>query len=416
MNSAVIVAGGNGTRMNMKESKQFIRLDGVPVIIRTLRAFSEVPEIDNIVVVTRKSDISEVTRLIDEFDVKKVTSIVEGGETRQKSVLHGIEAVFDSAGGDTGNILIHDGARPFVSRACISGVLDALKTCSAAAAGVSVKDTIKQINSDCFIEKTVDRDNLISIQTPQGFDGELIYSVHKKAAESGIFATDDCALVESLTDIKVKVTEGDYNNIKITTPEDIPLGESILKKTRINTEDEMSVLNNTNNTQSKNSLPMFRTGIGYDVHILTENRKLILGGTEIPHDKGLLGHSDADVLVHAIMDALLGAAALGDIGKHFPDTDPKYKGADSIKLLRHVGRLLSENGCTVINIDSIIVAQEPKIAPYIESMRKTISEALGLDINRISVKATTTEKLGFEGRKEGISAHAVTSVQCEHIN
>ncbi|MCI5893511.1 MAG: 2-C-methyl-D-erythritol 2,4-cyclodiphosphate synthase [Clostridiales bacterium] len=161
---------------------------------------------------------------------------------------------------------------------------------------------------------------------------------------------------------------------------------------------------------------MFRTGIGYDVHILTENRKLILGGTEIPHDKGLLGHSDADVLVHAIMDALLGAAALGDIGKHFPDTDPKYKGADSIKLLRHVGRLLSENGCTVINIDSIIVAQEPKIAPYIESMRKNISEALGLDINRISVKATTTEKLGFEGRKEGISAHAVTNVQCEHIN
>lgn len=154
-----------------------------------------------------------------------------------------------------------------------------------------------------------------------------------------------------------------------------------------------------------------RTGIGYDVHKLTENRKLILGGVHIEHDLGLLGHSDADVLVHAIMDALLGAAALGDIGKHFPDTDPKYSGANSIELLKHVGRLLKSKGYSIINIDSIVVAQAPKLAPHIEKMRRNISDALNINIDRVSVKATTTEHLGFEGRKEGISSQAVCSIK-----
>lgn len=158
----------------------------------------------------------------------------------------------------------------------------------------------------------------------------------------------------------------------------------------------------------------YRNGIGYDVHVLAEGRKLILGGVEIPHDKGLLGHSDADVLVHAVMDALLGAAALGDIGKHFPDTDEEYKGADSIMLLRRVGALLKDNGYNIVNIDATVIAQAPKIAPYIEKMRERISDALNIDINRVSVKATTTEHLGFEGRKEGISAQAVCSIAAEN--
>lgn len=153
-----------------------------------------------------------------------------------------------------------------------------------------------------------------------------------------------------------------------------------------------------------------RVGIGYDVHKLTENRKLILGGVTIEHPLGLLGHSDADVLVHAIMDALLGAAALGDIGKHFPDTDPEYSGADSIELLKHVGTLLKDNGYSVVNIDSIVIAQAPKLAPYIENMRANIASALSIPIGRVSVKATTTERLGFEGRKEGISAQSVCNI------
>lgn len=157
----------------------------------------------------------------------------------------------------------------------------------------------------------------------------------------------------------------------------------------------------------------YRNGIGYDVHVLAEGRKLILGGVEIPHDKGLLGHSDADVLVHAVMDALLGAAALGDIGKHFPDTDEEYSGADSIMLLRRVGVLLKDSGYNIVNIDATVIAQAPKLAPYIEKMRERISDALNIDINRVSVKATTTEHLGFEGRKEGISAQAVCSIAAE---
>ncbi len=404
MNIAVIVAGGNGTRMNMKESKQFIQLGGVPVLVRTLSTFASIHEIDKIIVVTRKCDMEQVKKIISMYDVKKIECITDGGKTRQTSVFCGIKAAARSLN-DTDSILIHDGARPFVSKECIKGVLDALKTSKAAAAGVYVKDTIKQISTDGFIEKTVDRANLVSIQTPQGFNAKLIYNAHKEAEARGITVTDDCALVELLTDTKVKITNGDYNNIKITTPEDIQLGESILKK--INSEGKMQTSNNSNIPSAYE----FRTGIGYDVHILTENRKLILGGVTIPHDKGLLGHSDADVLVHAIMDALLGAAALGDIGKHFPDTDPKYKDADSIKLLRHVGGLLSKHGCSIINIDSIIVAQAPKIAPYIESIRHNIAKALKVDISRVNIKATTTEKLGFEGRKEGISAHSTCLVK-----
>lgn len=230
MNAAVIVAGGNGTRMKMNEneSKQFIKLDGVPVLIRTLHAFSVINAIDKIVVVTRRCDIEEVNRLISLHSIKKTEAVIEGGKTRQQSVLCGVELLIHNFK-DIKNILIHDGARPFISQECILSVIKALDTNKAAAAGVQVKDTIKQVDESGFIEKTLQRNKLISIQTPQGFEAKLIYSVHKEAAKRGIQATDDCALVELLTDTQVKVTKGDYNNIKITTPEDIALGESILK-------------------------------------------------------------------------------------------------------------------------------------------------------------------------------------------
>lgn len=232
MNAAIIVAGGNGTRMNrdlnQNISKQFICLGGVPVLIRTLRVFSCVSEIDGIVVVTRRCDIDRVNELIDEFSIGKVNYVTEGGATRQESVFCGINAAFERFSGIR-KILIHDGARPFVTESCVRGVLDALNTFKAAAAGVEVVDTIKQIDAYGTIKNTVDRDSLIAIQTPQGFDAELIFNVHKKARDYGINATDDCALVEVLTDEKIKVTPGSYNNIKITTPEDIPRGESILE-------------------------------------------------------------------------------------------------------------------------------------------------------------------------------------------
>lgn len=235
MNVAIIAAGGNGTRMNLNSreniSKQFICLSGVPVLIRTLRVFSESCDIDMIVVVTRRCDIERVRSLVDEFSIGSVADVIEGGASRQESVYLGINAAVDLAerqGVVITNILIHDGARPFVTYDCIHGVVDALRLNKAAAAGVSVIDTIKKVSADGMIQSTVDRDSLVTIQTPQGFDAGLICSVHKKAREFGITATDDCALVEVLTDEKIKVTPGDYNNIKITTPEDILRGESIL--------------------------------------------------------------------------------------------------------------------------------------------------------------------------------------------
>lgn len=229
MNAAVIVAGGNGTRMNLDEnkSKQFLLLGGVPVIIRTLRAFCDVPKIECIVVVTRKDDINEIKSLINEYNVENICSVVSGGAERQDSVLRGIEAVYTVCDA-VDNILIHDGARPFVTHKCINSVLSALDSYNAAAAGVAVTDTIKRINNGKIILETIDRENLISIQTPQGFKGDLILAAHLEAQKQEIKATDDCALIEALTNEKIKVTDGSYNNIKITTPEDIIRGESIL--------------------------------------------------------------------------------------------------------------------------------------------------------------------------------------------
>lgn len=241
MNVAIIASGGNGTRINLNShqniSKQFICLNGIPVLVRTLSVFSESCDIDLIVVVTRRCDIERVRSLADEFSIKKVAAVIEGGASRQESVYRGISAAFELAEGRgtaIANILIHDGARPFVTKDCIHSVTEALRLNKAAAAGVAVIDTIKKVSADGVIQATVDRDSLVSIQTPQGFDAGLICSVHKKAVEYGITATDDCALVEVLTDEKIKVTPGDYNNIKITTPEDILRGESILAQRQEN--------------------------------------------------------------------------------------------------------------------------------------------------------------------------------------
>ena len=223
----------------------------------------------------------------------------------------------------------------------------------------------------------VDRSEYCSVQTPQGFRKADLMEAHDKALREGIQATDDAMLVE-LAGFPVEVVDGDYQNIKITTREDLPIEN--------------------------------RTGIGFDVHALTEGRRLILGGVDIPFERGLDGHSDADVLVHALMDALLGAAALGDIGCHFPDTDDAYKGISSMLLLQKVRDLLSENFFSIANVDMTIMAQRPRIGPHIEAMRENIAEVLGIGKSRINIKATTTERLGFVGREEGIAAEAICSI------
>ncbi len=382
--SAIIAAGGSGMRMKAKLSKQFIMLGDKPVLARTLLTFNLASEIDEIIVVAKDSDIEYVSKLVESYKISKVTAVIEGGDTRQKSVYNGLLR----SSGEL--VLIHDGARPFVTTKQINSLAQALYGNKAAALGIPVADTLKSADSNKFITGTVDRSNLYSIQTPQGFQLETILNAHNFAIENNISVTDDCGLCENLG-IDIKIIDGSPLNIKITYPDDLKLASGIISQ----------------HMEEKK----MRVGIGYDVHKLTENRDLILGGVKIPHSLGLLGHSDADVLIHAIMDALLGAAALGDIGKHFPDTDDKWLGADSIELLAHVNSLLKEHNATIINIDATIIAQKPKISPYIPKMLEIVANALSLPEASINIKATTTEKLGFCGREEGIAAEAVCCIE-----
>ena len=385
INSAVIAAGGSGTRMGGNVPKQFVRIGGIPIIIRTLLRFGTCSDIDEIIVVVRDCDIETVKILLDEYKITKLTRIVKGGATRQASVLNGINAASGRF------VFIHDAARPFVTPEQISEVVSETHRFGAAALGVPIKDTLKTVKKDGMISETVDRENKYSIQTPQGFEIEMIRAAHRDAERKGVSVTDDCALAE-LSGASVKVVEGSSLNIKLTTPEDIILAEGILNSEKGETE-------------------QVRVGLGYDVHRLVKERELILGGIKIPYELGLLGHSDADVLLHSIMDAMLGAAALGDIGTHFPDTDEKWRGADSCMLLAAVRNILKENGFSVVNIDATIIAQKPKLADFIPHMREKISEVLEISAACVSVKATTTEKLGFCGRGEGIAAEAICMIK-----
>lgn len=289
---------------------------------------------------------------------------------------------------------VHDAARPFVSQPVITAALEAAARSGAAAPAVPVKDTIKTavrgdgktVPEACLVQTTPDRSTLYAVQTPQCFDrAEYLAALGELDAEKARRVTDDCSLFE-LTGRAVQLTQGDYANLKITTREDLP-------------------------RPAQKEEPKMRIGHGYDVHRLVEGRRLILGGVDVPFEKGLLGHSDADVLTHAVMDAVLGAAALGDIGQHFPDNDPAYSGADSLKLARRVAEILKEHGWRIENIDATLLCQRPKLAPHIPAMRRNLADAFGLPVDAVSVKATTEEHLGFTGEGLGIAAHAVALIE-----
>lgn len=381
--SAVLVAAGSSTRMGF--DKLSFDLGGETVVQRSIRAFAECPLVSEIVLVAGKN------RAFLEQQAAACTKpvqVVQGGATRAESAKNGVLAAHGEL------VAVHDAARPFVSQAVITAALEAAAACGAAAPAVPVKDTVKRavrgdgktVPEHCMVTDTPDRSTLYAVQTPQCFDrAAYLDALDELDAEKARLVTDDCSLFE-LTGRPVQLTQGDYANLKITTREDLPRAEQ----------------------KEGNDM---RIGHGYDVHRLVEGRKLIMGGVTIPYEKGLLGHSDADVLLHAVSDALLGAAALGDIGKHFPDTDPRYEGADSLMLLREVGRLLDETGYTVGNIDATVLCQAPKLAPHIPAMRQNIANALGLALDDVSVKATTEEHLGFTGEGLGIAAHAVALIE-----
>lgn len=368
--TAVVTAAGSGRRMGTPLPKQFLKIGGKTVLEKAVEPFEASEHVDEIIVVGSSEFLELCTGLCRQFS--KFSRAVAGGKERQDSVRNALNLVED------GYVLIHDGARPYVDMETIMRVLEAAAGTGAAVAAVPVKDTVRQTrggdNTDSI---TLPRDRLYSVQTPQGFDVALIREAYAAAEAEGFLGTDDGGLAERAGH-PVTIVEGSYRNIKITTQEDLPM------ETRI--------------------------GTGFDVHRLTEGRKLVLCGIEIPFEKGLLGHSDADVAVHALMDAMLGAAAMGDIGRHFPDTDDAYKGISSMILLQKVRELIEQEGFRLGNADITIMAQRPKFSPYIEKMRTNIAAVLGMDAGSINVKATTTEKLGFVGRQEGIAAEAVCTI------
>lgn len=369
--TAILVAAGSSRRMGFDKLSH--RLPGGLTVLQTsLRAFENHPRVTELVLVAG-ANLEDCRQLA--ASCGKPCTAVSGGATRAESVRAGLA----TANGEI--VAIHDAARPFVSEEVITATIEAAEKNGAAAPAVPVKDTVKVAGKDGRVLNTPDRDTLFAVQTPQCFRRELYcQALAAVSGDKADLVTDDCSLFE-LAGLPVVLTAGDYANLKITTKEDLK-GETSM-----------------------------RIGHGYDVHRLVEDRRLILGGVDIPYEKGLLGHSDADVLLHAISDALLGAAALGDIGKHFPDTDPRYKGADSLRLLQEVGRLIGEAGYTVGNIDATVLCQAPKLAPHIQTMRANIAGALGVDVDRISVKATTEEHLGFTGQGQGIAAHAVALLE-----
>lgn len=372
--AAIIVAAGRGTRAGGDAPKQWQPLAGRRVIDWTLAAFSAIAEIETIVLVLHPDDMGRIA------PAGKIR-VTEGGDTRAGSVRNGLKCL---AGSGITHVLIHDVARPCAKPAYIASVLHALHRadCGAVAPALPVTDALWR-GADGRVTGTKDRSGLYRAQTPQAFDFELIYQAHLQ--HEGDVA-DDVAVARA-AGIDVRIIDGDEDNLKITHPGDFIRAERMLK-------DQMDI----------------RIGNGFDVHRFGAGDHVILCGVKIPHERGLQGHSDADVGMHALTDAIYGAMAEGDIGQHFPPSDPQWKGAESHIFLRHAGELANQNGFKINNIDVTLICETPKIGPHAEAMRKALSDILGIDFNRVSVKATTSEGLGFTGRKEGIAAQATATL------
>ena len=384
--TAIIAAGGAGLRMGLALPKQFSELAGLPLLVHTLRAVHMAPSIEEIVLVAPTAHLDYVRELTRNYRIGKIAAIVAGGRLRQDSVRIGLAQV--PAGRDI--VMVHDGARPFVSVDLIERCIAKAWESGAAITAVAVKDTLKKANSEGMIAATVDRQGLWQAQTPQAVRVELLREAFAAADRDGFEGTDEASLVEHMGH-DVAIVDGSERNIKITRPEDLLIAEGLLRH---------------EGTSQKGEETM-RIGHGYDAHRFAVGRKLILGGVEIAHDKGLLGHSDADVLTHALCDAILGALGMGDLGRHFPDSDPVYKGVCSLDLLEQVVAMAEKEGFILGNADVTVIAQRPKLASYIEGMREKVAERCRVRFDTISVKATTTEKMGFVGREEGIAVHAV---------
>lgn len=385
--AVLVVAGGVGARATSGSDpipKQYRLIAGIPLLSRTLAALLEIEAVSLVVPVIGRDHEAFYEDL--GLSHAKLRSPVIGGATRQLSCLAGLEALQAEK---PDFVLIHDAARPFVDTVLIEGVADALSDADGAIPVTLVTDTIKRSLDGKTIGGTEDRTQLFAAQTPQGFRYEPILAAHRRAVELSDGFTDDAAIAE-WANLKVVLSQGSTRNIKITLPEDFARAERMILGNK-----RMEV----------------RVGTGFDVHAFEPGDHVILGNIEIPHSAKLKGHSDADVVLHALADALYGALADGDIGAHFPPSDDQWKGADSTIFLEHAAGRVARRGGRILHLDVTIICERPKIGPHVEAMRKRIAQIAKIDIGRIAVKATTSERLGFTGREEGIAAQTAATIE-----
>ena len=377
---AILVAAGRGERMGAGRPKAFLALAGEPLLLRSARAFESAASVGSIVAVVPAEQIELARALL--APLRKLKAVVAGGVRRQDSVLAGLRQAPE---GFSGVVLVHDAARPLVEAALVDAVAAAAAAAGAALPVLPLVDTIKRVSGGRVLG-TLDRSELGAAQTPQGFRVDVLARAYEQAFRDRLTVTDEAMAVERLGEPVVAVAGSPFNQ-KLTTPEDLAWAEGVLGA-------------------AGPAMTVLRVGTGFDAHRLVEGRPLVLGGVEIPHDRGLEGHSDGDCVIHAVCDALLGAAAAGDMGRHFPSSDARWKGIASRELLREVARILREREYRVANVDVTVIAQSPVLAPYLEDMRARLAESLELEPEAVSVKAKSTDQLGAIGRSEGIAAQA----------
>lgn len=381
--AAIIPAAGSGSRMKSLRPKQYLELAGRPVLIHTISAFHRHSDIAVIVVVVPHEWLAQTRAMVTSWQQDDRVVVITGGIRRQDSVKAGVDFLITRCSIPVDTVLVHDGARPFISQELIDNCLCNAEEHGAAIAAIPVKDTLKKGGADNRITATIDRTGLWQAQTPQAAKLSLLRQAFDEAGKCDF--TDEASLLEH-AGCDVYLVAGSETNIKITRPEDMILAQKIVMRQTVNHP---------------------RIGHGFDAHKFCTGRDLILGGIKIHHHEGLAGHSDADVLTHALCDAVLGALGKGDIGHHFPDSSAAFKDICSIKLLEKVTDIMLEDGFRIGNADITIVCQAPRLASFIGMMRQTLGKACRCAEETINIKATTTEKMGYTGRKEGIGCHAV---------
>jgi 2-C-methyl-D-erythritol 4-phosphate cytidylyltransferase / 2-C-methyl-D-erythritol 2,4-cyclodiphosphate synthase len=388
--SAILAAGGRGARLGAAIPKQLLVLGDRTILQRSFETIEAHDRIDEIVVALPADLAAAPPAFL--ASRKKPVQIVDGGPRRQDSVANAFSKVSERAE----IIVIHDAARPLASAALFSNVIEAADAAGSAIAAVPASDTVKEADEHdgmLHIVRTLPRERIYLAQTPQAFQRQILLDAIAagRGAPPDKDATDEASLAEQAGH-RVQLVDGERSNIKITTEQDLRVAELFAGRSE-----------RIPNPESR--IP--RIGIGYDLHRLEPGRPLVIGGVEIPHEMGLMGHSDADVLCHAITDAILGGSAQGDIGRHFPDSDPRWKGANSIDLLKRAVDIVRDAGFTVSNVDAVVIAEQPKLFPHIDKIRRTLAAAMGIDMSAISVKGKTNEKVGALGHNEAIAVHAV---------